>query len=885
MDESSQSLKQRISGQLTRIIRGYVILITSLLALTTLLLGYSFKLNLMSHQRQLVSTKISTELSSIAYELQSLSTSTLVWTGLSDSMGRDGYLEPLLSRFNRDKQRKFLILDYRGRVLSSSEQAWAQEVARSTAVQQAVAQGSNGQGMMQSIDGRPFFVLVHRVMSPQSEFPVGFIVGTLDAADVARSLELRGVTFSFALGADRLLPEPSGRMMLREQVRELIRRGDHEIELRIQMSEPMLPFLALALPVFLLAFLAGYWILSRISAWARQFSGATTERLDQLVIYCQKVLAGEATAPVPEGPRDEIAQVAETLSTMLRQQKQITDELRTTSLVFSTAAEGIIVTDGHGRIVDVNPALLRMTGFHREELIGRQAGALYRTQERDADSQEIAQALAVHGRWSGETSFLDCSGRDIPTSTSISRIPGDDGGSIGHVAVITDVGRLKEAENKLRDLAYRDALTGLPNLRMMGELVRERLQLRPQQPFLLMFVDLDHLKTINDTYGHEAGDWMIRGVAEHLAKELPSGSLLCRRSGDEFIALVDMGEGLERSHWVALLARIASAQVMLPAGPVAVSASIGVACYPDDALCWDDLQVCADVAMNAAKQTQRGTVAWYDNRLGQKVMRQRLVHQKLAQALDTHAIRVHYQPVVDLASGRLLGFEALARWRDPDLGNVRPDEFIAVAEDAQLSDQLTLQVLGIILRDKPLIQQRFPGTVLAFNAAPRVFRDMKVIDFLARRLDDDPQLLCDLEVELTETHIASSEDHLLNQLQLLTNMGVHLVIDDFGKGYSSLSRLAQYPIRCVKIDASFVSKLGEGQRHNKIVELIVNLAQVLGLQVTAEGVETPVQREILLRMGCTRGQGWLFAKAMPIDDLLGLPECLQETPVEAAAAA
>ncbi len=876
MVDHPQSRKLRISAELTRIIRGYVILITALMALVLLLFGYYFKLSQLVHQRDLVGTKLSAEVDNVARELHSLASSTLVWTGLTDSFGRDSYLEPLLSRFNRDTARQFVILDYRGRVFLAQNSGWGAAVAAGPVVQQAVARGDDAHGMATTAEGQLAFVLVHPVMSPQSQSPVGFIVGTLEVMPLVQDLELADLALSVSLGSSPLMPEPAGRFMLRETLEREIVSGDMRMALRLQVAQAVLPSLIVGSMVLVLVFLVGLWTLGRVAQWARQFSAGTTERLDQLVAYCQQVVDGQSVPPVPAGPQDEITQVVQTLSAMLRQQKQTSDELRTTSLVFATAAEGIMVTDAHGCIAEVNPALLRMTGYTREQLIGRPAGALYRIAGRDDGDREIARALELLGRWSGETAFMDVRGRAIPTSVSVSRIPGDDGHSIGHVAVITDVGRLKEAEHRLRELAYRDALTGLPNLRWMSEQARERLA-DPQRSHVLLFIDLDHLKTVNDTYGHEAGDWMIRGMAEHLKQELPPGHLLCRRSGDELLALIELDPAEPRGRWTHLFGRLVSAEVALPAGPATVTCTIGAARYPQDAQDWAGLQVCADVAMNAGKQLQRGTLVWYDRAMGQKVKRQRQVHQRLAQALDQGAIGVHYQPVVDLVSGRLLALEALARWTDPELGEVRPSEFVAVAEEAQLSEPLTMHVLQTLLRDKPAIQQRFPGVALAFNVAPRVLRDTRLIDFLGDLAADDPDALSGLEMELTESEIASSEDQLLRQLKVLTSMGLGVVIDDFGKGYSSLTRLAQYPISCLKIDASFVSSLGQG-RHTKIVELIVNLAQVLGLKVTAEGIETFEQRDLLVRMGCARGQGWLYAKALPIEQVLQLPLALRAAP-------
>ncbi len=867
----SVSLRQRISAQLTRIIRSYVIAITTLLAVISLMFGYYYKLDEVSRDRELIGTKLGAELSSVLSQMQSLAGSSLLWTGLSDSLGRDVYLQPLLSRFNRSAMHQYLVLDYRGRVFLGPDAAQAEHITQHPSVLRAVEKQTNAYGMGWSPMGLPQFVLVHKVMSPQSDMPVGFIVGVVDPQVVLSGLKLKLEGVSYSIAGSPLMPEPAQGLLIKDDAVLRISSADFDIDLRIWLSHSLAPSLATALMVVVLAYMLGAFTLRRVAAWASAFSASTTERLDQLVLYCRLLLAGDASAAAPAGPRDEISQVLDTLSQMLRQQKKITDELRTTSLVFSTAAEGIMVTDPQGAIVDVNPALLRMTGFARAGLIGRLSGSLYRLSGHGESQQEIAIALQSQGQWSGETSFVHQLGHDIATFISVSRIVDEQGASLGHVSVITDVGRLKKAEEALRDMAYRDALTHLPNLRMMTEQVQARLN-NASRPFALLFVDLDHLKAVNDGYDHEAGDWMIRGMAEHLHRELPPGHLLCRRSGDEFIALIDR-DALPTAAWEARLLKLTQARVMLPAGAMVVSATIGVARYPEDAQTWQDLQVCADVAMNAAKQAQRGSVAWYDSGLGAHVLRQRQIRNKLGPALERGAIELHYQPVVHLLSGAIMGFEALARWTDPELGVISPDEFVPIVEEAQLSDRFTLAVLQILLRDKPRIGQVFVGTVLAFNASPHVFRHAKLIEFLAEQEARSPGLLNSLEIELTESDIASSEDLLLKQLQVLTGMGVRLVIDDFGKGYSSLTRLAQYPISCLKIDSSFVSSLGQG-RHTQIAELVINLAQLLGLQVTAEGVETVQQRELLLRMGCTRGQGWLYAKAMPLAQLLALPNPL-----------
>jgi diguanylate cyclase (GGDEF)-like protein/PAS domain S-box-containing protein len=509
-----------------------------------------------------------------------------------------------------------------------------------------------------------------------------------------------------------------------------------------------------------------------------------------------------------------------------------------------------------------------MTGYQRDELLGRPAGTLYR----DADSQEMSRAMSSalesQGRWGGETTFIGRDKRLIPASVAISRILDDEGEVMGNVTVITDISRLKKVEIQLRDLANQDALTGLPNFRHMTEQVQRLLDDAKSdgRQLAILFLDLDHFKTVNDEHGHDIGDTVIQAVASHLARHLPPGHLLCRRSGDEFVAVVDR-TGMDDHDLGKQLHRLLPLEVTTGGGPLTVTGTIGVSRFPEDGVGWHELQICADVAMNDAKQDKRGTLGWYGAAIGRRMHRRRQVRGRLLEALRTQAFEVHYQPEVDLRDGRVIGFEALARWQDPELGAVGPAEFIPVAEEARVMDTLTLCIAEMVMRDKPRLQARFPGAVVAFNASPQVFRRSRLLEFLSERSVHDDTALEGLEIELTESEVSRLAPSLQLQVQALVGMGVRLVIDDFGTGYSSLSRLTQFPISRIKIDRSFVNGLAR-PREARIVRLVIDLAKVMGFDVTAEGVETAEQRDSLVAMGCYRGQGWLFARALPASELV-----------------
>lgn len=871
--------KDRISVQLVQILGVYVALITSLVMGLTVLAAYLQQSVAVGYDRQRVLTRLVSEITNQAGEISALATSPLLWTGLTDSQGREVYLAPLLERFNRGGVRRLYVLDYRGRVFlapSAELPEVAPALASDPVVTATVDQMRDGFGLRTSAGGVLQVLLIHRILNPNTDGAVGYIVAVIEVPKALSLLRLEpDVALSLAIGESALTPEPAGRWLIAGEAAATASEGEMDVPVRVWVGRPVYAAAMYVVAGLLVALLLGWWIIERVKAWADRFATATTQRLDRLLLECQSILEGKALTAVEPGPDDELSQVTSALNTMLVKQRQFTDELRTTAQVFSMAAEGIMVTDLDGRIVEANPALLAMTGYTRADLLGKPAGILYRKAEDLEVGRQMAASLSQTGRWSGETIFLGRSGELIPASVALSRIQNDEGEVLGNVAVITDISRLKKIEHQLRDLANRDALTGLLNFRHMSEQVQVVLQEAHAQSrrCAVVFLDLDRFKAVNDELGHDAGDTVVKSLAAHLTQHLPAGHLLCRRSGDEFIALVER-TGTDDADLTRILSRLTPLEIGTSAGIISVTATIGVSRFPEDATDWHNLQICADVAMNEAKQERRGSLVWYDDRIGRRLYRRRLIQARLREAINSCSINVHYQPEVDLATGKVIGLEALARWNDLELGNVTPSEFIAAAEEGRMMEAFTLCIAGKVLKDKPALQARFPGAVVAFNASPQVFRRSRLFDFLSDWSLRQPGILDGLEVELTETEISRSNPSLQTQVQALVGLGVRLAIDDFGTGYSSLSRLTQFPISRLKIDRSFVQGM-ERTRELRIARLIVDLAKALNLEVTAEGVETIEQREALLRIGCHRGQGWLFARAMPASELLA-----SDTPVK-----
>lgn len=872
------SLKQRLGYELLRRLRGYVLTASLLVSAAAVALSYYYKQVDLKHQSDLAVSELSQVVGNLLQQSQALGSSSVLWTGLTDSVGRSIYMEPLLGQFNALGPHQIVLLDYRGRLLMAPDPAQAERLLASVPVVQAISGSTSGYGLLPAPNGDgEMLVYIRPIYSPLVTLPVGFIVASTNLQASLKGLARKQTAVSLSLGDEAPAGGVYEVLALKHERTARILGDGQNIALHIELAQPIWDTLLVLLALLLMTFLLSHWILLRVRSWAQDFAANTTDRLDQLVKYCHSILAGQMVSPVQQQHHDEISQVFKTLGQMLAQQKEVTDELRTTSLVFMTAAEAILVTDTEGKIVEINPALARMTGYSRTELLGQLAGTLYRPIGSSDAPATISQTLNSQKVWQGETFFVHRDGSQIPTTTAISHIVDDSGQTTGRVAVITDVSKLKQAEEKLRFLAYHDALTGLPNFRQLTELAPRRLDAASTQSSstALLFMDMDRLKALNDNYGHEIGDVVIQAIAKHLSARLPAGHILCRRSGDEFIALVDLPAGmnlasLRRQFFTDLNQLVVSTDV----GLVAASLSVGVARSGVDAEDFNALMICADIALNEVKKTQRGSVIWYDEAMGRKLHRANLIQSKLPQALSDQVLEVHYQPEVDMRSGELIGLEALLRWTDPELGAIAPTEFIGIAEELHLAEQVALYVFRQVMADQAAIRQRFAGVVIAINVAPQAFRDFRLFNAIAEQLEQQPDSVQGLEIEITESDIAHGEKNLMQQLQMLAGIGVPLVIDDFGMGYSSLSRLSSFPISRLKIDRHFVASM-EVEQGTRIVEVLIQMASALGLQVTAEGIQTQAQRQRLIDLGCHRAQGWLYARAMPMDHLLRLPSVLQ----------
>ena len=428
------------------------------------------------------------------------------------------------------------------------------------------------------------------------------------------------------------------------------------------------------------------------------------------------------------------------------------------------------------------------------------------------------------------------------------------------------------SQEKLRKMAYEDALTGLPVYARFVEDLSLRLS-EPgssARPLTLITFDINKLKHVNDIYGYNVGDRTVRQAASLLESALPQPHLLSRRSGDEFVAWVEMDE----NQLPGFTAKVARFNVEHQNGAIPVSLTMGVARYPDDANNLSDLIFCSEYAHREAKRRARQSFVIFDQQLGLTVLRNKQIEERISKALRDCTIKPFYQPEVNMLTGQITGFEALARWFDPELGWISPAEFLPIIENLRISTELTQCILSAVHQDADLIRQRFPHAKIAFNASPADFHDNHLLDVLEAYAGRQPNGLASIELELTEQDIVDLDIDMVTKLDRLINSGVHVAIDDFGTRYSSLSRLTAFPLHRLKIDGSFVTNITDS-KGEAIVRLIISLANALGLDLTAEGVESFEQRNLLIEYGCIHAQGWLYREAIPLTDILHLPPVLE----------
>ena len=528
----------------------------------------------------------------------------------------------------------------------------------------------------------------------------------------------------------------------------------------------------------------------------------------------------------------------------------------------------VVVTDDGGTVVYCNQRAANLVGSTPCAIRGRRLRDVGLAPADRRLRKEILATVMTEGTWEGDYDIKPPGRAPIPLHTLLERVVDPERGFSGAIAIAVDMTGRERLSAQIRDLAFTDQLTGLPNtVALVGEVEAAvaASQGRSHRVAVLA-IDFDDFRLINDTLGHETGDQLIVAAAGRLAEVVGPEGTLARRTGDGFLVCLPRVSGPEQAMGTAdALLRSLTVPFRHAAGTIRLSATVGVAVSEEGASDRKLMQE-ADIAMFEAKEVGKRHVLLFDDTLRRHRRRVRAIASTLERALQSDEIVTWYQPVVALPAGDLVGFEALARWQHPVSGLMMPDQFIPVAEETGLIEALGARVLWDACRDVatwPAPPGRPPLT-MAVNVAARQLEATDFVDVVRGALECsgvDPARLC---LEITETDVGDT-DALAGVLCSLRRLGVQIAIDDFGVGYSSLARLRSLPLDYLKIDRSFVATLVDDPGSWAIVGAIVNLATAMGLETIGEGVEEPAQADVLHKLGCRLGQGYNWSRPVPYD--------------------
>lgn len=535
--------------------------------------------------------------------------------------------------------------------------------------------------------------------------------------------------------------------------------------------------------------------------------------------------------------------------------------------LFEGSPVGLFRSTEDGRMLEANPALARMLRYASPEVLTSTVDSVERLYADPGDRERLLTALAEQGEARDFTTRLvGADGSLVWASLSVSRGSARDHG-FELTGSVLDISRQREAEHLLRFHANYDPLTGLPNRWQFEQqllLVLGDAQAGKRTDYAVLFLDLDGFKWVNDSLGHGAGDRLLVAIGERLSLHVGRDCLLARYGGDEFALLPNAACSRERALALAgEVARLFERPFLVDGMEVYSAASIGIVLGRPDYRWPEQVLRDADTAMYQAKGAGKARFVVFDEAMHAEAQRRFELQTDLRLALDRCEFELHYQPVVDLGSGALLGCEALVRWRHPRRGLLLPGEFLGLAEETGLIGDIDLWVLREACAQLGRWRELAPNLWLSLNMDERLVAAGTVVGHVRDALQRAQVPPSALHVEITERVFRASMGSSSERLRALKATGVSLVVDDFGTGYSSLDSFASSPFDALKIDQGFVRDMLVNPRHRAIVRTIVGFAADLGLHLTAEGIETANQREALLQMGCRQGQGWLFAKALP----------------------
>lgn len=547
--------------------------------------------------------------------------------------------------------------------------------------------------------------------------------------------------------------------------------------------------------------------------------------------------------------------------------QRLADEarLQLAAKVFEASLDAIFVTDTEFVVIAANPGCARLTGHDCATLIGKPThDILTGSISHDHFMEQVQARLDAEGFWEGEAWHRNRDGTTLPCQASLVRVADGDGTILHYIGFFKDLSETISARKRIEELAYTDALTGLPNRLMLAERIDFAISLadRDHTGFALLFIDLDRFKQINDSLGHQFGDRVLIEVAERIKDCLRQVDTAARLGGDEFLVLLHKSDTRGAEITARRILEKLSQPYKLDDLSFTVTCSIGISLFPADGRTMDDLIKNADSAMYHVKERGRAGFRFYQRQMNVGLLSRMKLDHAMRQALANNGFRLHYQPQVSFKNNAIFGAEALLRWRDAELGDIPPAQFIPVAEESGLIVGIGNWVMQEAVRQCAHWNAKGLALVMAVNVSALQFQQADFVASVARILHEHALPPALLELELTESLLIHDVDETMKRLAALAAIGVNLAIDDFGTGYSSLSYLKRFPINKLKIDRSFVNDLPDDESDAAIVNAIIHMAGALRLTVIAEGVETTLQRDFLIAAGCNEYQGYLCAPAL-----------------------
>ncbi len=545
--------------------------------------------------------------------------------------------------------------------------------------------------------------------------------------------------------------------------------------------------------------------------------------------------------------------------------------LKLADKVIEASMEAIVVTDLNATIQRVNPAFTEITGYEEWEVLGKNPNLLSSGRHDAAFYQTMWKQLHEKGHWQGEIWNRRKDGTIYPEWLTITVVEDDSGEICQYASIFSDLSEIKKSEARIKRLAYFDELTRLPNRKMFNDRLHLSLGYAQEHGHkaALAFLDLDFFQRINDRLGLEAGDLVLREVGRRIEAQLDEGDTVARFGGDSFnMILTDVEDDTVVSEFLNRLLQAIKQPIVISGKEVQLTASVGVSFFPTDATIAEELFQCAEVAVKQAKDFGRNSFRFFSSEQHRIVQSRYRMANDLQRAIDTEQFELYYQPKVSLVDRKTEGAEALIRWQHPQLGFIPPDEFIPLAEDLGLIDQIGHYVLCEAVRQSAAWYEQGYAIPVAINVSAKQMQRQDMAEDILKVIQKHQLPPYLLSVELTETSFLHCLEETKRAINQLRDAGIRIAIDDFGTGYSSLSYIRNINMDVLKIDRSFLINIESSDVDRTIVSSIIDMSQAMGLEVVAEGIETETQYAMLKALNCDQIQGYLIARPMPAENFL-----------------